>query len=292
MPAFRYSTYSFFLPSTPSGAGRVQLGNTRIILNDRKDKKIIGDVNEMKFNESIVSYKKWSGQRHLLTANWWAAGYTPEYKVEAYGDGLSSHSLSAEQNPVNPKSLPAPVARRLDSQLPPVYKYRSKAGDHYRDANAVQDPLAGGPPSRQSSRAVSDHNRVAAIRRHSVHNASQERLAMGSPVNQFSTFPDLRMSRSMSPALKAVRPMSTFSMVTTVCGAEQQPEPHRRGVVQSSEDLFEHARFDDRDKQVRIFFRNTWSIADDTRRTAREAIAAQYPPSRLDASQGLFEPIH
>ena len=201
-------------------------GNTRVVLDDGKDKKIIGDANELKFNESIIPYKKWSGQWYLLATSWRAADCAPEYEAEAYGDGLSSHSLSVEQNPVNPKSLPAPVARRPDSQLPPVYEYQSEAGDYYRDTNAVQDPLARGPMSRPSSRAVSDYNRVAATQRHSVRNVSQDRVTLGSPVSPFGTFPDPRMSRSMSPAVNPVRPMSTFSMATTVfAGPSNNPNP-------------------------------------------------------------------
>ena len=46
-------------------------GNTRIVLDDGKNKKVVNDGNEMKFNESMIPYKKWSGQWHLLTIDWW-----------------------------------------------------------------------------------------------------------------------------------------------------------------------------------------------------------------------------
>ena len=42
-------------------------GTTRIVLDDGKNKKVVTDANEMKFNESMIPYKKWSGQWHSLT---------------------------------------------------------------------------------------------------------------------------------------------------------------------------------------------------------------------------------
>lgn len=185
-----------------------------------------------------------------------------EYEAEAYGDGLSNNSLSAEQNPMNSKYLPAPVPRRPDSQRPSVYEFQSEAGDYFRDTNAVQETLRG-PTSRPSSRAMSDYNRATAnLRQTAFRNPSQERLTMGTPVNQFGTLgsgygrtppPDPRMTmnsaimtRSMSPALSlggppqptfnAIRPTSTFSMATTVfAGPSNNPNP-------SDDELYETLR--------------------------------------------------
>ena len=186
-----------------------------------------------------------------------------EYEAEVYGDGLSSNSLSAEQNPRNSKYLPAPVPRRPESQRLSVYEYHSEAGDYYRNTNVMQDPLRG-PTSRPSSRAVSDYNRTSAnLRQSTFRSSSQERLTTGTPVNQFGTVgsgygrspppPDQRMSvnsatmnRSMSPALNLggppqpasnnIRPMSTFSMATTVfAGPSNNPNP-------SDEELYEALR--------------------------------------------------
>jgi chitin synthase len=175
----------------------------------------------------------------------------PEYETEALGDGLSNNSLSAEQTPMNPGYLPAPVPRRPNSQRPSVYEYQSEAGDYYRDTNAVQDPRRG-PPSRPSSRAVSDYNRATANPRHSAYrNPSQERLSVGIPGNQFLPDPRLTvnsaiMNRSMSPALSmgglsqpafnTLRPTSNFSMATTFfTGPSNNPNP-------SDDELYEGLR--------------------------------------------------
>ncbi|KAF8552197.1 glycosyltransferase family 2 protein [Imleria badia] len=252
-----YPIYSFFLPIYSFWRmDDFSWGNTRIVLDDGKNKKVISDANEMKFNDSMIPYKKWS-----------------EYEAEGYADGLSSNSLSAEQNP-NSKYLPAPVPRRPNSQRPSVYEYQSEGGDYYRDTNAVQEPLRGSP-SQPSSRAVSDYNRATVNQRHSTfRNPSQERLPMGTPVNQFSTLPDPRMSaimnRSMSgspllPAFNAVRPMSTFSLATTVfVGPSNNPNP-------SDDELYEALRT----------YLSTQDLMTVTKKTAREAIATRYPRADL-----------
>lgn len=48
-------------------------GNTRVVLDEGKNKKVVNDANEMKFNESMIPYKKWSGQWRLLTIDWRAS---------------------------------------------------------------------------------------------------------------------------------------------------------------------------------------------------------------------------
>ncbi|KAH0828064.1 glycosyltransferase family 2 protein [Lanmaoa asiatica] len=268
-----YPVYSFFLPLYSFWRmDEFGWGNTRVVLDDGKKKKVVSDPNEMKFNESMIPYKKWS-----------------EYEAEAYGDGLSSNSLSAEQNP---KSLPAPVPRHPGSQRPSVYEYQSETGDYYRDTNAVQEQLRG-PTSRPSSRAVSDYNRATAnLRQSTFRSPSQERLTMGTPVNQFGTLgsaygrtpppPDPRMTvnsaimnRSMSPALSlggapqpalnAIRPTSTFSMATTVfAGPSNNPNP-------SDEELYGTLRT----------YLSTQDLMTVTKKTAREAMAARYPRADL-----------
>lgn len=273
-------------------------GNTRVVLDDGKNKKVVSDANEMKFNESMIPYKKWNGQSHRVFISGLLMAH-PEYEAETYGDGMSSNSLSAEQNPRGSKYLPAPVPRRPNSQRPSVYEYQSEAGDYYRDTNAVQDPLRGSP-SRPSSRAVSDYNRATINQRHSnFRNPSQERLTTGTPVNQFSPLPDPRMTvnsaimnRSMSPALSlggppqpafsAVRPTSTFSMATTVfAGPSNNPNP-------SDDELYETLRkyLSTQDlmtvtKKYACSFLFVSAIADHTVRTAREAMAARYPRADL-----------
>lgn len=232
-----------------------------------------------------------------------------EYEAEAFGDGLSSNSISAEQNPMNSRHLPAPVPRHPNSQRPSVYEYQSEVGDYFRDTNAVQDPLRG-PTSRPSSRAVSDYNRATVnLRQSTFRSPSQERLTMGAPINPFGTLgsayggapppPDPRMTvnsavmnRSMSPALSlggrpqptlnAARPISTFSMATTFfTGPSNNSNP-------SDDELYEALRtyLSTQDlmtvtKKYACFFLRPQSIADHICRTAREAMAARYPRADL-----------
>jgi len=250
-----YPIYSFFLPLYSFWRmDDFGWGNTRVVLDDGKNKKVITDGNEIKFNESMIPYKKWS-----------------EYEAEVYGDGVSNNSLSAEQNPPNPKDVAAPVPRHPNSQRPSVYEYQSEAGDYFRNTNAVQDPLRG-PPSRPSSRAMSDYNRATANQRHSTFRSpSQERLAIGTPVNQFATLPDPRMTmnsaimnRSLSPAHN-VRPTSTFSLATTVfAGPSNNPNP-------SDDELYESLRK----------YLSTQDLMTVTKKTARDAMAARYPRADL-----------
>lgn len=69
--AFRYPVYSFFLPFYSFWRmDEFGWGTTRIVLDDGKNKKVVTDANEMKFNESMIPYKKWSGQWHSLTIDW------------------------------------------------------------------------------------------------------------------------------------------------------------------------------------------------------------------------------
>ncbi|KAG6375563.1 glycosyltransferase family 2 protein [Boletus reticuloceps] len=250
-----YPIYSFFLPLYSFWRmDEFGWGNTRVVLDDGKSKTVVSDGNDIKFNESMIPYKKWS-----------------EYEAEVYGDGVSNNSLSAEQNPLNPKHVAAPVPRHPNSQRPSVYEYQSEAGDYYRDTNAVQDPPRG-PPSRPSSRAMSDYNRATANQRHSTFGSPlQDRLTIGTPANQFATLPDPRMTmnsaimnRSMSPAHN-VRPNSTFSLATTVfAGPSNNPNP-------SDDELYESLRK----------YLSTQDLMTVTKKTARDAMAARYPRADL-----------
>jgi chitin synthase len=37
-------------------------GTTRVVLDDGSNKKVITSGSDMKFNESMIPYKKWSGK--------------------------------------------------------------------------------------------------------------------------------------------------------------------------------------------------------------------------------------
>lgn len=274
-----YPIYSFFLPIYSFWRmDEFGWGNTRIVLDDGGSKKIIANNNDMKFNESMIPYKKYS-----------------TYEAETWGDNGSGNSYGPppEFNQESSVYLSAPQPRLPSgSQHPSVYEYgRSDSGDHdyYRDTNMIHSNsshhnLHG--PSRPSSRAVSDANRpppqMANWRR-----PSQERINMFTPTNSGPhgsvygmTPPDSRMTsgvfnnRSMSPAQSlGVSPQpfnggirtSTLSMATTVlAGPSLNPNP-------SDNELYNALRN----------FLSTQDLMTVTKKTAREAMAARFPHADL-----------
>ncbi|KAF9227129.1 glycosyltransferase family 2 protein [Gyrodon lividus] len=275
-----YPIYSFFLPIYSFWRmDEFGWGNTRIVLDDGSNKKVVTAASDMKFNESMIPYKKWS-----------------EYEAEVYGDGISGNSYG-EQNPMNSPYLPAPVPRHPTSQRLSVYEYgQSESGDYYRDTNAMQNspnPNIRGTTSRPSSRAMSEYNRASSnLRQTSLRGPSQERLTMGTPVNQFGnagsiygrtppppdphmTMSSAMMTRSMSPAISlggppqpafgGMRPISTLSMATTTfTGPSNNPNP-------SDEALYEALRA----------YLSSQDLMTVTKKTAREAMAARYPRADL-----------
>ncbi|KIK37413.1 glycosyltransferase family 2 protein [Suillus luteus UH-Slu-Lm8-n1] len=101
-----YPIYSFFLPLYSFWRmDEFGWGNTRIVLDDGGSKKIIANNNDMKFNESMIPYKKYS----TYEAETWgddgsgnSYGPPPEFNQE------SSVHLSAPQ-----PRLPTPVCLRV-----------------------------------------------------------------------------------------------------------------------------------------------------------------------------------
>lgn len=274
-----YPIYSFFLPIYSFWRmDEFGWGNTRIVLDDGGSKKIIANNNDMKFNESMIPYKKYS-----------------TYEAETLGDSGSGKSYGPppEFNQESSVYLSAPQPRLPSgSQRPSVYEYgRSDSGDHdyYRDTNMIHSNsshhnLHG--PSRPSSRAVSDANRPPP-QMANWRGPSQERINMFTPTNSGPhgsvygmTPPDSRMAsgvfnnRSMSPAQSlgvSAQPFnggirtSTLSMATTVlAGPNLNPNP-------SDNELYNALRN----------FLSTQDLMTVTKKTAREAMAARFPHADL-----------
>ncbi|OJA16306.1 hypothetical protein AZE42_03378 [Rhizopogon vesiculosus] len=273
-----YPVYSFFLPIYSFWRmDEFGWGNTRIVLDDGGSKKVITN-NDMKFNESMIPYKKFS-----------------EYEAETWGDNHSGKSYGSppELNQTGSVYLPAPRPQfPPGSQRPSLYEYsRSESGEHdfYRDTNMIQSNSSNHnlhAPSRPSSRAVSDMHRTPPMA--NWRGPSQERINMFTPSNSGMhggsvygmTPPDSRMTsgvfnRSMSPAHSfagppqplngGMRPISTLSMATTAfAGPSMNPNP-------SDEELYNALRN----------FLSTQDLMTVTKKTAREAIAARFPRADL-----------
>ncbi|KAG1787018.1 glycosyltransferase family 2 protein [Suillus plorans] len=273
-----YPIYSFFLPIYSFWRmDEFGWGNTRIVLDDGGSKKIIANSNDMKFNESMIPYKKFS-----------------DYEAETLGDNQSGQSYDSPPDFHKSGSvyLSAPQPHlQSGSQRPSVYEYgRSESGDHdyYRDTNMIHSNsshhnLPG--PSRPSSRAVSDVNRPPP-QMANWRGPSQERINMFTPTNSgphgsvyAMTPPDSRMTsgvfnRSMSPAQSLGVPpqnfnggvrTSTLSMATTAfTGPNMNPNP-------SDDELYNALRN----------FLSTQDLMAVTKKTAREAMAARFPRADL-----------
>jgi chitin synthase len=258
----RYPIYSFFLPLYSFWRmDEFGWGNTRIVLDDGNSKKVITN-SDMKFNESMIPYKKFSGgcNMHCHRDGTNGNSYT-EWEAENWGDNHSKTSYDSrpDLNQSGSMYLSAPRPQLPSgSQRPSVYDYgRSESGDHdyYRDTNMIQSNSSHPNlhvPSRPSSRAISDLNR-APPQMANWRGPSQERINMFTPSNSgmhgssvYAMTPpraDSRMAagsgvfnRSMSPAHSlggppqpfngGVRPTSTFSMATTVfAGPSMNPNP-------------------------------------------------------------------
>ncbi|KAG1812232.1 glycosyltransferase family 2 protein [Suillus subaureus] len=216
-----YPIYSFFLPIYSFWRmDEFGWGNTRIVLDDGGSKKVIANNNDIKFNESMIPYKKFS-----------------DYEAETLGDNQSGKSYGSppDFNQASSVYLSAPQPRLPSgSQRPSVYEYgHSESGDHdyYRDTNMIHSNSSHQhlhAPSRPSSRAVSDANRpppqMAKWR-----GPSQERINMFTPTNSGPhgsvygmTPPDSRMAsgvfnnRAMSPAQSLGVPQPLHGGMRTV----------------------------------------------------------------------------
>ncbi|KAG1871344.1 glycosyltransferase family 2 protein [Suillus subalutaceus] len=273
-----YPVYSFFLPIYSFWRmDEFGWGNTRVVLDDGGSKKIVAN-NDMKFNESMIPYKKFS-----------------DYEAETLGDNHSGKSYGSppDFNQASSVYLPGPQPHLPSgSQHPSVYEYgRSESGDrdYYRDTNMIHSNSSHHNihgPSRPSSRAVSDTNRPPP-QMANWRGPSQERINMFTPTNSGPhgsvygmTPPDSRMAsgvfnnRSMSPAQSLGVPpqplhggmrTSTLSMATTVfTGPNLDPNP-------SDDELYNALRN----------FLSTQDLMSVTKKSAREAMAARFPRADL-----------
>ncbi|KAK0443981.1 glycosyltransferase family 2 protein [Desarmillaria tabescens] len=107
-----YPVYSFFLPVYSFWCmDEFGWGNTRLVIGEGKDKKVIINEDE-KFDESMIPLKKFS-----------------EYEAEAWETG-SRHS---DETGYSSKPRSRPNGSREES--PHTYHQASQAGDYYRDTN-------------------------------------------------------------------------------------------------------------------------------------------------------------
>ncbi|KAJ3996161.1 chitin synthase [Lentinula boryana] len=292
-----YPIYSFFLPVYSFWCmDEFGWGNTRLVIGEGKDKKVIVNDDD-KFEESMIPLKKFS-----------------EYEAEAWDTG-SRHS-----NETGYSKPRLPVSR---TGSPYNYQQGSQAGDYYRDTNLTMNsrskhnpftgsqqslsnlshhggqqyaapqlpymPFSGGPGSAVGS-DYGGHMPMGPVMPMGYQNTgSMYGMPMGMGMNPMMTpavmDPRTTMMGNMMtggsfggsqsgafappnmPASQEQRPLSTFSMATTMnpfAGPSQNPNP-------SDEELFAALRS----------YLSTQDLMTVTKKTAREAMNARFPKADL-----------
>ncbi|KAJ3892037.1 chitin synthase [Lentinula edodes] len=196
-----YPIYSLFLPVYSFWCmDEFGWGNTRLVIGEGKDKKVIVNDDD-KFDESMIPLKKFS-----------------EYEAEAWETG-SRHS--DETGYSKPHTHPRPTASRTGS--PYNYQQGSQAGDYYRDTNLTMNSRSNPNPFTGSQQSLSNLS----------HHGGQQYAAPQLPYMPFGggSFGGSQSGAFAPPTMPASqeqRPLSTFSMATTVnpfAGPSQNPNP-------------------------------------------------------------------
>ncbi|KAJ3836134.1 chitin synthase [Lentinula raphanica] len=303
-----YPIYSFFLPVYSFWCmDEFGWGNTRLVIGEGKDKKVIVNDDD-KFDESMIPLKKFS-----------------EYEAEAWDTG-SRHS--DETGHSKARTQPRPPVSRTGS--PYNYQQGSQAGDYYRDTNLTMNsrsnpnlftgsqqslsnlshqggqpyaapqlpfmPFSGGPGSAAGS-DYGGHMPMGPMMPMGYQNTgSMYGMPMGMGMNPMMSpaamDPRTTMMANMMtggsfggsqsggfapptmPASQEQRPLSTFSMATTVnpfAGPSLNPNP-------SDDELFAALRS----------YLSTQDLMTVTKKTAREAMNAKFPKADLTSRKDFL----
>ncbi|KNZ77066.1 Chitin synthase 8 [Termitomyces sp. J132] len=284
-----YPVYSFFLPVYSFWCmDEFGWGNTRLVIGEGKDKKVIINEDE-KFDESMIPLKKFS-----------------EYEAEAWESGSR---LSDGTGTGHTRSR-RPAGSREES--PHTYQQASQSGDYYRDTNLTYNNSSN-PNLRLGGSQLSHSNVSHRQQGSSQYGAPQlpvmpfgagpgsvaggsdygGGMSMGVPQMPFPNSiygmmgPGMAMNPMMSnvfsggsmngsqtnlvppsaPAFGGQRPMSTFSLATTVnpfAGPSNSTNP-------TDDELFSALRN----------YLSTQDLMTVTKKTAREAIMARFPKADL-----------
>jgi len=286
-----YPVYSFFLPVYSFWCmDEFGWGNTRLVIGEGKDKKVIMNEDD-KFDDSMIPLKKFS-----------------EYEAEAWETGTRHSDETGYDS--KPRSHSRPPRSREES--PHTYQQASHAGDYYRDTNLTMNnssnpnlrlgsnhstsnlshlgpaqsmapqlpfmPFPGGP----GSIAGSDHGGMPMGMGMQPPMGYQNTGSMygmmppmmgGMPIYNTGSFGGSQPGGlgGVPPSLpfaSGQRPMSTFSFATTAnpfaSGPSLNPNP-------TDEELFTALRN----------YLSTQDLMSVTKKTAREAIATRFPKADL-----------
>ncbi|KAH9919697.1 chitin synthase [Fomitopsis serialis] len=254
-----YPVYSFFLPIYSYWCmDDFSWGNTRLVIGEGSNKKVIMN-DEEKFDESMIPLKKFSEYE----AEAWETGtrHSDETGYSSKPHSRVRGSVSGSQSPRS--HHPGSQLRGRPSQTNLSQYGGQPVMSQYSLPQLPFMPMAGGP----GSVAGSDYGG------HSGH------MSMGMPMGYQNTGSMYGMmptaprntqsghglAAPMMPA--AQRPMSTFSMATSVnpfAGPSMNPDP-------TDEDLVTALRQ----------YLSTQDLMTVTKKTAREAIQAKFPKADL-----------
>ncbi|KAJ7230442.1 chitin synthase [Mycena pura] len=272
-----YPVYSFFLPVYSFWCmDEFGWGNTRLVIGEGKDKKVIINEDE-KFDDSMIPLKKFS-----------------EYETEAWETG-SRHSEETGYSGKPRSRSRAPGSR---GESPHPYQQASQSGDYYRDTNLTFNN-GSNPNLRLGSQASLSNLSQQPPQlpfmpfgggSGSVHGSDyggqmpmMPGMGYQNTGSVYGMMPPMMSGMSMyggnfngsqggfappvMPAATGARPMSTLSMATTAnmfSGPSQNPNP-------TNDELFTALRN----------YLSTQDLMTVTKKTAREAIMAKFPNADL-----------
>ncbi|KAH8827732.1 chitin synthase [Flagelloscypha sp. PMI_526] len=280
-----YPVYSFFLPIYSFWCmDEFGWGNTRLVIGEGKEKKVIINEDE-KFDDSMIPLKKFS-----------------EFEAEAWETGTRHSDEDTGYQYGDNKSRRAPRSR---DESPHTYQQASQSGDYYRDTNALGKERSGGSQMSHGSRQPSNFQGLPAMPfgggPGSVHGSDYGHggppmmppmpfQASGSMYGMPMMPPQMPFMNPMGtgsfgggsqsgfappPAIGQSRPMSTFSMATSVgglgMGPSQNPNP-------TDDELFGALRN----------YLSTQDLMTVTKKTTRAAIAAKFPKADLSSRKDFL----
>ncbi|KAK7037679.1 hypothetical protein VNI00_010904 [Paramarasmius palmivorus] len=291
-----YPVYSFFLPVYSFWCmDEFGWGNTRLVIGEGKDKKVIMNEDD-KFDESMIPLKKFS-----------------EYEAEAWDAG-SRHSDETGYSKARSRAPP--------SQSREDFHNASQSGDYYRDTNAMNrsNPNVNQLSSKQSFSNLSHHGGQQPTMSQygggpfmgggyagSIHGSDYGgAMPMTMPMmpyqntgSMYGMMPPMMMTGgnfmgsfggsqtgSMTggfapPQMPAAQPqqrMSTFSLATTVNPFAGGPSTPSSNPNPSDEELFTALRQ----------YLATQDLMTVTKKTAREAIMARFPQADLTSRKDFL----
>ncbi|KAF8634627.1 hypothetical protein AX15_000804 [Amanita polypyramis BW_CC] len=293
-----YPVYSFFLPVYSFWCmDEFSWGNTRLVVGEGKDKKVIINEDE-KFDESMIPLKKFS-----------------EYEAEAWETGSRRSDDTGYSS--KPYSRARSLAPRSREESPHTYQHASQSGDYYRDTNVMNRsnpnlrhlgsssqlshsnasqhgagvpqlplmPFGGGPGSVTGS----DFGHAAMPMASPAYTGSMYGMMPTVPMmpqmtgmtgmNMFGGSFNGSQAGGVPPSLPPLgasqqRPVSTFSFATSVnpfAGPSMSIDP-------TDEELYNALRN----------YLSTQDLMTVTKKTAREAIIARFPRADLSSRKDFL----